>query len=478
MQPKQGLYPAVSTIETRAEQQQEPLPVASAATASTWSSDSQPPSAIGTRTQQGILSLASAPAFTTSAVNLALTGSELLLQLTQQRRSLSSAMSANDSKMHLLLSVAPASEILLQLVQQRQGLSSAMSVTERNIQQLLPQLTVAPARNVNASTSIPVSPEMMMLQGFGGPDTGLLQLLLLRKRMQSQQALGLASAALATARNSQLQFPVAWAPAADAFASSSSGQEQILHGLSHSDPCFLQDVMQHTQFQQGLSSTAATTESDRQLQQQDLALLVSRVNAARNGMSSHLESQPAPSIRCDRADSRAAASSPTPPSLLSSGITMGLPDDNHQLSEYQIAIRQHLEIFEAKQEDVESNIQGRKRRVFLGQAGIRCRHCSNLRLRSRGRGAVYYPVKLSGMYQAAQNMARSHLSDCCSQIHPGMKQRLLDLRLRREMASGGKEYWAEAGRAIGLYETEDGLRLCPGAVLKCHSTDLTSENQL
>jgi hypothetical protein len=332
-------------------------------------------------------------------------------------------MSATESKMRplLQLSVVPASDILLQLMQQRQGLSNAMSATERNIQQLLPQVSVPPARN--ASTSSP---------GIGG--SGLLQLLL--RRIKAQQGLGVASAAPATVSNPQLQLPVAWAPEDDANLFS---QEQILHGLS-SDPGFLQNIMQNIQLQQqGLSSTAAATKSEMHLQQQGLAFTVSQ------------------SIRGDRANAPATASAP--PSLPSSGITMGLPDDNHQLSEYQIAIRQHLEIFEAKQEDVRSNVQGRKRKVFLGQAGIRCRHCSNLRLRKRGRGAVYYPVKLSGMYQAAQNMARSHLSDSCSQIHPGLKQRLRELRLRRETAIGGKENWAEAGRALGLYETEDGLRL-------------------
>jgi hypothetical protein len=416
MQTKQGLSSAVSTIETHTEQRQEQLPVASATTMSTWRSDSQAqimhdPRGPIIRTQQGMFSRASAPtvlnASTASPVNqaqicqaLALTESEVLSQLTRQRQGFSNAMSATESKMQLLLqlSVAPASDIILQLVQQRQDLSSAISTTERNIQQLLPQLTVAPARN--ASTSSPVSQDITMLQGLGGP----LQLLLLR--IQSQQGLALASAAPATVSNQQLQLPIAWA-LSDVSTSRSFSQEEILHGLS-SDPDFLQNIIQNLQLQQGLSSTAAATESDMHLQQQqDLA---SRVNA---------ESESAPYTRVDRADNRAAAS--TPPSLPSSGITMGLPDDNHQLSEYQIAIRQHLEIFEAKQEDVTSNIQGRKRQVFLGQAGIRCRHCSNLGLRARGRGAVYYPVKLSGMYQAAQNMARSHLSDCCSQIHPDMK---------------------------------------------------------
>jgi hypothetical protein len=91
----------------------------------------------------------------------------------------------------------------------------------------------------NASTSSPVSQDMMMLQGLGGPY--LLQLLMMR--IQSQQGLSSASAALATARNSQLQFPVPWA-SSDVSTSSSFSQDQILHGLG-SDPCFLQNVLQN-----------------------------------------------------------------------------------------------------------------------------------------------------------------------------------------------------------------------------------------
>jgi hypothetical protein len=48
-------------------------------------------------------------------------------------------MSATEGNMQQLLqlSVASPSDILLQLVQQRHSLSSAMSATERNIQQLV-----------------------------------------------------------------------------------------------------------------------------------------------------------------------------------------------------------------------------------------------------------------------------------------------------------------------------------------------------
>lgn len=152
------------------------------------------------------------------------------------------------------------------------------------------------------------------------------------------------------------------------------------------------------------------------------------------------------------------------PTPRSDGICLALACDDEQLSEYQILVRKQLEIFEAQQEDVESNTQGRKKQVVLGQVGIRCRHCSGLPLRQRGRGAVYYPAKLQGVYQAAQNMASSHLCESCQYIPHPVKQDLRVLRERRDTASGGKQYWADGARAMGLYESEDGLKLRRGPV--------------
>jgi hypothetical protein len=84
------------------------------------------------------------------------------------------------------------------------------------------------------------------------------------------------------------------------------------------------------------------------------------------------------------------------------GISMALSCDDEHLSEYQIYVRKQLEIFEALQEDVESNTQGRKKQVVLGQVGIRCRHCTGFPLRQRGRGAVYYPTKLQGKWKVCR----------------------------------------------------------------------------
>jgi hypothetical protein len=171
------------------------------------------------------------------------------------------------------------------------------------------------------------------------------------------------------------------------------------------------------------------------------------------------------------------------PQVQPTGIPLSLSCDEDQLSEYQVLIRKQLEVFVATQEDVESNTQGRKKQLYQGQVGIRCRHCAASPLRQRGKGAVYYPARLqgkiacspcqsvwplflmlvimafSGVYQAAQNMASTHLCESCQSIPHPIKQQLCGLRERRDTAGGGKQYWADGARALGLHETKEGLRL-------------------
>jgi len=86
------------------------------------------------------------------------------------------------------------------------------------------------------------------------------------------------------------------------------------------------------------------------------------------------------------------------------------------------------------------------------------KHCSDLSLRQRGRGAVYYPTTLNAVYQAAQNMATNHLQSHCNRIPSDVRQQLCDLRERRDTASGGKQYWADACSAVGLVEDGQHLR--------------------
>lgn len=171
--------------------------------------------------------------------------------------------------------------------------------------------------------------------------------------------------------------------------------------------------------------------------------------------------------------------------------------DDESLSPFQCMVRKNIELFEARNEDVESNAQGRNKPIVLGQVGIRCRHCkcvclslcvrfgwhecvlilytfvltpppllvsfvrflgSNLPARHRARASVYYPAKLMGLYQAAQNMATIHLCQSCQKVPTPVRQELLALRERKSSAGGGKKYWGDGARVLGVYEAHDGLR--------------------
>lgn len=132
--------------------------------------------------------------------------------------------------------------------------------------------------------------------------------------------------------------------------------------------------------------------------------------------------------------------------------------DDDSLSEYQCLVRQQIELFEALREDVVSNAKGRNKPIVIGQVGIRCRHCRLLPPKSRHRGATYYPAKLKGLYQAAQSMASGHLCNHCQHIPHSVRQELLVLRERKSSAGGGKKYWGDGVRVLGVYEDESGLR--------------------
>lgn len=143
----------------------------------------------------------------------------------------------------------------------------------------------------------------------------------------------------------------------------------------------------------------------------------------------------------------------------SAGILLATEDDEKNLSEYQTMVRKQLEFFEADEDDVSLTTQGRKKVVYIGQVGIRCIHCAHRPANLRSRGSVYFPSKLSSVYQAAQNMAVSHLMDACDEIDGKIRDQLWSLRLRKDTAAGGKAYWASSCAKVGVSETETGLRL-------------------
>ena len=204
-------------------------------------------------------------------------------------------------------------------------------------------------------------------------------------------------------------------------------------------------AIQQQQFQQQqLQQQLQQFQQQQQLQQ--LAALTSAPGSLGLGMP------PAANLMASAPTGQAAARLPRQP------VVLYMECDADSLSPYQCLMRKQIELFEATTTDVETNAQGRNRPIVLGQVGIRCRHCHMLPPKHRARGAVYYPAKLTGAYQAAQNMAVCHLADQCQHVPTETKEKLIQLRERKSSAGGGKNYWADGIRVLGVFEDANGLR--------------------
>jgi hypothetical protein len=138
-------------------------------------------------------------------------------------------------------------------------------------------------------------------------------------------------------------------------------------------------------------------------------------------------------------------------------LSLYMECDTDSLSEYQCLIRQQIELFEADQSEAASSVQGRNKQIVEGQVGIRCRHCAHLPSRQRQKGSMYFPTKLDRIYQAAQNLSTFHLCDNCKYVPDHVRKKILLLRERKSPAGGGKRYWGEGVRCLGVVEDESGL---------------------
>lgn len=129
--------------------------------------------------------------------------------------------------------------------------------------------------------------------------------------------------------------------------------------------------------------------------------------------------------------------------------------DDDLLSDHQILLRKQIEYFEAGPQEVQSITHGRRREIQIGQVGIRCKHCAAVPPRNRSKGSVYYPASLRALYQAAQNMAASHFTSSCEMIGEDLKAQFQALQGAKASAGhGGKKYWSDCAKAVGIVETE------------------------
>jgi len=144
------------------------------------------------------------------------------------------------------------------------------------------------------------------------------------------------------------------------------------------------------------------------------------------------------------------------------GPILYMSSDEDILSDQQCLLRKQIELFPADTEDVNAVTPGRRKDILLGQVGIRCVWCAHIPIHQRSKGSVYYPAKLKGIYQAAQNMSVSHFCDSCENIDPFVKAELRAFQHGKSTSGhGGKQYWADSARVLGVMETEEGLRFDP-----------------
>jgi hypothetical protein len=163
-------------------------------------------------------------------------------------------------------------------------------------------------------------------------------------------------------------------------------------------------------------------------------------------------------------DSKLVAPNLAPPLQPVAGTTEGKEIllyrdiDEFYLTEYQCLLRQQIELFEATVEDLQASAQGRNSPIQIGQVGIRCKYCANMPIKCRSRGAVYFPRSIDGIYQVAQNLTKIHLCNSCTRVPEDLRKKLTELSKVNKRASGGKRYWIERVREIGIYEDGKAIR--------------------
>ncbi len=71
---------------------------------------------------------------------------------------------------------------------------------------------------------------------------------------------------------------------------------------------------------------------------------------------------------------------------------------------------------------------------------------------------LYFCFYICSLDQVAQNMSKLHFLKACTLIPENTKNQLKSLQSVSSRASGGKEYWAEGLRVLGIVEDGGMLR--------------------
>jgi hypothetical protein len=145
------------------------------------------------------------------------------------------------------------------------------------------------------------------------------------------------------------------------------------------------------------------------------------------------------------------------PSSPSSKVLLAIPEDKEWLSEKDCYIRKQIEVFYATKEDVALAQRNRMFPISVGTIGFRCLHCSLARESKTGDHAVFYPLSVSGIYESVREFHRLHL-DSCKNLPTTTREKLQGLQGASSLSSVLRKYYHLAARALGLYDSNDGIR--------------------
>lgn len=143
----------------------------------------------------------------------------------------------------------------------------------------------------------------------------------------------------------------------------------------------------------------------------------------------------------------------------STRVMMSIPSDKEWISDMDCYIRKQLEFFCATAEDVALAESDRKFPITIGQVGIRCLHCS---LACKGDDgccgtAVSYPFQINGIYEAVREFQRLHL-ESCKHTPAAIKEKIAASKGASSLSSVLRKYYSLAAKAVGLYDSRDGVR--------------------
>lgn len=139
---------------------------------------------------------------------------------------------------------------------------------------------------------------------------------------------------------------------------------------------------------------------------------------------------------------------------------LAMPTDNQWLTPLYCFVREKIvEVFTATQKDVDAPSRGKRRTILLNQVGIRCPHCSPLKVGNYGAyrlGSVYYPLQISAMYNATMNLLQRHFHHC-DMVPNEIQETYKKLKSDEARSGMSKKYWIESAKALGLVDKKNAI---------------------